>query len=196
MAVEHRRRLAGELDGHHHLPAGIAGSRRIRRWQGVRIASWLGRTLERQVAGVGGVVTLGILLGMSPVVGQFWACPRKFRHVTPSTGSLTLSAATDHGGGARLLLSRDYLYAASGILLILAANFGVSFMLALWVALRARGVRSRELFGWSARCSDDCGARHWSSSSRSAGGRRTAPALVKTPAQTGDGSEAVARLIL
>ncbi|HNN95008.1 MAG TPA: gliding motility protein [Pseudomonadota bacterium] len=133
---------------YHHLPAGIAGSRRIRRWLGVRIASWLGRTLERQVAGIGGVVTLGILLGMSPVVGQFFGLPTEVRHVTLSTGSLALSAATDvMAGGARALLSRDYLYAALGILLILAANFGVSFMLALWVALRARGVRSRELFG-------------------------------------------------
>lgn len=133
---------------YHHLPAGIAGSRRIRRLLGVRIAAWLGQTLERQVAGIGGVVTLGIFLGMSPVVGQFFGLPTEVRHVTLSSGSLTLAAASDvMHSGARILLSRDYVYAAVGILFILAANFGVSFALALWVALRARGVRSRELFG-------------------------------------------------
>jgi site-specific recombinase len=131
---------------YHQLPAALAGSRRLRRLLGVRIAGWMGRTLERQVAGIGGVVTLGFLLGMSPVVGQFFGLPTEVRHVTLSSGALALSAASDvvHHG-ARALLSREYLYASLGILCILAANFGVSFGLALWVALRARGVRSREL---------------------------------------------------
>jgi site-specific recombinase len=133
---------------YHHLPAGIAGSRRIRRLLGGRIAAWLGHTLERQVAGIGGVVALGFFLGMSPVVGQFFGLPTEVRHVTLSSGSVALAAATDvMASGARILISRDYLYAALGILCILAANFGVSFALALWVALRARGVRSRELLG-------------------------------------------------
>lgn len=133
---------------YHHLPAGIAGSRRIRRLLGARVATWLGQTLERQVAGIGGVVTLGFLLGMSPVIGQFFGLPTEVRHVTLSSGSLALAAATDvMQSGARILLSRDYVYAAVGIVFILAANFGVSFTLALWVALRARGVRSRELVG-------------------------------------------------
>lgn len=133
---------------YHHLPAGIAGSRRIRRLLGAKIAAWLGHTLERQVAGIGGVVALGCFLGMSPVVGQFFGLPTEVRHVTLSSGSLALAAATDvMASGARILIGRDYLYAALGILCILAANFGVSFALALWIALRARGVRSRELLG-------------------------------------------------
>jgi len=131
---------------YHQLPAALAGSRRLRRVLGVRGAAWLGRTLERQVAGIGGVVTLGFLLGMSPVVGQFFGLPTEVRHVTLSSGALALAGASDVvSHGARALLSRDYLYACLGIVCILAANFGVSFALALWVALRARGVRSREL---------------------------------------------------
>lgn len=131
---------------YHQLPTALAGSRRLRRVFGVRGAAWIGRTLERQVAGIGGVVALGFLLGMSPVVGQFFGLPTEVRHVTLSSGALALSAASDVvAQGGRVLVSKDYLYAATGIVVILAANFGVSFALALWVALRARGVRSREL---------------------------------------------------
>ena len=131
---------------YHQLPTALAGSRRLRKVLGVRGAAWIGRTLERQVAGIGGVVALGFLLGMSPVVGQFFGLPTEVRHVTLSSGALALSAASDVvAQGARVLVSKNYLYAATGIVVILAANFGVSFALALWVALRARGVRSREL---------------------------------------------------
>lgn len=131
---------------YHRLPAALAGSRRLRRVFGVRGSSWLAHVLERQVAGIGGVVALGILLGMSPVIGQFFGLPTEVRHVTLSSAALALAAASDVvSHGAHVLLRQDYLYAALGILCILAANFGVSFALALWVAFRARGVRSREL---------------------------------------------------
>jgi site-specific recombinase len=70
---------------------------------------------------------------MVPVVGRFLGVPLEVRHVTLATGSLTLAACAPgpHPGlGAAL----------GGIAVILSLNFGVSFALALAVALRARGV--------------------------------------------------------
>jgi site-specific recombinase len=70
---------------------------------------------------------------MVPVMGRFVGLPLEVRHVTLSTGSLTLavrSVGAHAGVGA----------AVAGIAVILALNFSVSFALALAVALRARGV--------------------------------------------------------
>ena len=132
---------------YHHLPSAIAASRRLRRVVGARGAAYLGRALERQVAGMGGVIVLGFLLGMSPVIGQFFGIPSEVRHVTLSSGALSLAAASDvRAQGWHVLHSAPYLYAALGIVVILALNFSVSFALAIWVALRARGVRSREIW--------------------------------------------------
>ena len=73
--------------------------------------------------------------GRPPV--QFLGLPLEVRHVTLSTGSLTL-AASSLGAGA--LAHAPFLAAASGIAVIGILNFGVSFALALMVALRAREV--------------------------------------------------------
>ena len=83
----------------------------------------------------GGNATLGFLLGMTPVMGKFFGLPLDVRHVTLSTGALTLAICT-------LGFTPDTLpliyAAAAGIAIIGALNFGVSFLLALAVALRAR----------------------------------------------------------
>jgi site-specific recombinase len=53
--------------------------------------------------------------------------------VTLSAGSLTLA-------GCSVGVHQGFLAAALGIVVILSLNFGVSFVCALFVALRARGV--------------------------------------------------------
>jgi site-specific recombinase len=95
---------------------------------------WLAARFRHGVAGVGGNTTLGFLLGMVPVFGKFLGVPLEVRHVTLSTGSLTLAACTL---GPR---APGVVAAAVGIAIIGALNFGVSFALALGVALRARSV--------------------------------------------------------
>lgn len=54
-----------------------------------RAAQWF----ERNVAGLGGNVALGVLLGMTPVVATFFGLPLDVRHVTLSTGTLALMVA-------------------------------------------------------------------------------------------------------
>ncbi len=131
---------------YHRLPAAIAGNRRLRRIFGSRFAEFLGRALDHHISGIGGVVTLGFVLGMSPVVGQFFGIPSEVRHVTLSSGALTFAASADlAANGVHALLEKPILLAWVGIVFILFANFGVSFLLALLVALRAREVPRREL---------------------------------------------------
>lgn len=125
------------------LPEAIA-EHRIRRWVGSRITRWASRVFARNIAGVGGSSMLGFLLAMTPIIGQFVGIPLDVRHVTLSSGSLTLAMIAR---GAQPLFDQQFLYASLGILIIGSLNFGVSFVLALAVALRAREVTSRMVFG-------------------------------------------------
>jgi site-specific recombinase len=115
------------------LPEAVA-QHRLGRIVGRGTMRWLGRAMARNMAGFGGNVSIGFLLGMTPVFGRFFGIPLEVRHITLSTGSLTQAIATlgfSHPGvGA----------ACGGLAIILALNFGVSFTCALAVALRARGI--------------------------------------------------------
>jgi site-specific recombinase len=115
------------------LPEAVA-QHRLGRIVGRGTMRWLGRVMARNMAGFGGNVSIGFLLGMTPVFGRFFGIPLEVRHITLSTGSLTQAIAKvgffHPGVGA----------AIGGLAIILALNFGVSFACALAVALRARGV--------------------------------------------------------
>jgi site-specific recombinase len=112
----------------HHRLKKVFGQHRMN-----RIATFI----TDHSAGIGGNVTLGVLLAMTPVAGMFFGLPLDVRHITLSTGSLTFSVMS---------LGSDSLTLAPviGIAIIGMCNFGVSFALALTVALRAREVSTRE----------------------------------------------------
>ncbi|HWO17617.1 MAG TPA: hypothetical protein VNO30_02535 [Kofleriaceae bacterium] len=93
--------------------------------------------LEHQSAGFGGSVALGTLLGMVPVFAKFVGLPLDVRHITLSSGSLTLAMSSIGMDGAGV---HAFVLAAIGIAIIGLLNFGVSFALALVIALRARDV--------------------------------------------------------
>jgi len=118
------------------LPEAIEHHRFGKRVGRPRMAK-LARFLERQAAGFGGSVALGVLLGMVPVFAKFVGLPLDVRHITLSTGSLTLSMSSLGVDGAGW---GPFLMAALGIAFMGLLNFGVSFALALVVALRARDV--------------------------------------------------------
>jgi site-specific recombinase len=88
-------------------------------------------------AGIGGCITLGVLLGMTPIFGAFFGLPLDVRHITLSTGTLAFAACT-------LGIEAITVGSIVGIAVIGLLNFGVSFLLALMVALRAREVTSEE----------------------------------------------------
>jgi site-specific recombinase len=99
-----------------------------------QVAGWF----EQNVAGLGGNLALGVLLGMVPVAAAFFGLPLDVRHVTLSTGSLALAV---HTLGPAIMLSGSFWLAVAGIAAIGVLNLGVSFSLALWVAIRSTGAR-------------------------------------------------------
>ncbi|HZH03477.1 MAG TPA: site-specific recombinase [Myxococcaceae bacterium] len=125
------------------LPEAIAGHRGLRRLMGVEQADRTGRWLSRSISGFGGNVTLGFILGMARPVSMFFGLPIDVRHVTLSTAALVLAgcAVGRHG-----VLTAEFGWAVAGIAIIGLLNFGVSFALALAVAMRARDVRGSAWF--------------------------------------------------
>jgi site-specific recombinase len=131
--------VAGWLENwavYRRLPEAIAGHR-LGRYLGRRTMAFASRVFSRNIAGLGGNLALGFFLGMTPIMGKFFGLPLDVRHVTLSTGSLTLAVCSL---GDAAFANADTFPAMLGIAVIGALNFGVSFVLALAVALRARGV--------------------------------------------------------
>jgi site-specific recombinase len=129
--------VAGWLENwavYRRLPEAIA-EHRLGRIVGRRTMAWFSRFFLRNIAGFGGNVSIGFFLGMTPVMGKFFGLPLDVRHVTLSTGALTLGVL---GLGPEVLSTEAFWSAAAGIAVVLILNFGVSFSLALAVALRAR----------------------------------------------------------
>ncbi|WP_164015334.1 site-specific recombinase [Pyxidicoccus trucidator] len=123
------------------LPEALAHHRVLRRLLGDAGASRLAAWLQHAASGLGGNVTLGFLLALTPVVGRFFGLELDVRHVTFVLGSLAFSGATL---GAQAVLQPEFLAALAGAALAGALNFTVSFSLALGVAMRARDVPTRE----------------------------------------------------
>jgi site-specific recombinase len=115
------------------------------------IGDWIGHgrlrriadALPHNVAGWGGSIALGFMLGMTPVVGMFFGLPLDVRHVTLTTGSVAFAAAS---------LGRDYFYqgwfieSLAGVGVIFVLNLTTSFAIALLLAMRAYDISARDHF--------------------------------------------------
>jgi site-specific recombinase len=121
---------------YHRVPEAIA-EHRFGRWLGRGTMRGLSAALSHNVGGFGGNCTLGVLLAMTPIMGKFLGLPLDVRHVTLSTGALTFAVCSL---GPSAVGVDGLLWSALGIAIIGCLNFGVSFVLALAVALRARDV--------------------------------------------------------
>ncbi|HEY4056357.1 MAG TPA: hypothetical protein VGM39_07100 [Kofleriaceae bacterium] len=97
------------------------------------------RFLENEAAGLGGSVALGVLLGMLPPLFKFMGLGLEVRHVTLSAGSLAFAISSLGFANMHAIL-----WASIGIVVVGILNFGVSFALALVVAMRARDVPRAE----------------------------------------------------
>lgn len=128
------------------LPEAIA-EHRIRRLVGGRVTSWASRVFARNISGIGGNVSIGVILGMTTVLGRFVGIPIDVRHITLSTGQTTFAL---HRLGFEALFTMEAVYAFLGLACVLSLNLSVSFLLAIAVAMRAREVsfgRALRLFG-------------------------------------------------
>lgn len=126
---------------HRQVPDALATHPKLVSLFGRKLTRKLGRWFEHNVAGVWSSIILGFLLAFSPIIGQIFGVPLDSRHVTLSTASLTLAASSAPGS----ILSLPFLNACLGIVAIGCLNFGVSFLIALFIALRARGISFRGL---------------------------------------------------
>ncbi len=125
----------------HQLSDALAQHRGLHRWLGPTRARRLAGWLAHNIAGLGGNISLGLMLGLAPSIARFFGLPLDVRHVTLSTGQVT--AAFAQLGGDRLWHPAT-IGLVIGILGIGLLNILVSFSLALFVAIRARNVRGPE----------------------------------------------------
>jgi site-specific recombinase len=139
--------LAGLIGGwceniavYHRVPASIAQhplGHRI----GVRRMQKIADLFDRNIAAWSTSISLGYLMGFTPVFAEFFGLPLDTRHVTLNTGMFAFAAAS-FGPSA---FSQRWLYSAIvGIAIMFVLNLGVSFAIASFVALRAYDVRRDE----------------------------------------------------
>jgi site-specific recombinase len=120
------------------LPQAIA-EHRLGAVFGRRFMERLSSFFARNVSGFGGGLALGMMLGMTPVLGAFFGLPLDVRHVTLSSGTLAVALAS-----LDFVTPRAALPAVAGIAIIFVLNLTVSFLCALTVALRAKEVPRRD----------------------------------------------------
>ena len=113
-----------------HNPRIVArlGAARAQRWS----AWW-----RANISGLAANVSLGLLLGLVPVLLAFLGLHIEVRHVTLSTGQLAAAVGTL---GWQLIAQREFWWCVAGLAVTGLLNLGVSFALALAVAMRCRGI--------------------------------------------------------
>lgn len=120
------------------IPEAIAQNRTIKRVFGPVAGGRASEWFARNISGIGGNVSLGFFLAFTPVFGRFFGLPLNVPHVTLSSGALTFAVCSI---GFKDIDIRQLVLAALCIMMIGLLNFGVSFALALYTALRARHIR-------------------------------------------------------
>jgi site-specific recombinase len=123
------------------IPEALAHHRGLRRLLGEAGAQRLADGVLHHISGVGGSLVLGVLLAGVPGVGSFFGVPLDVRHGTLTFGALAFAGCAL---GPDAVMQPGFLTALLGVLAIGTLNFGVSFTLALAVALRAREASLRD----------------------------------------------------
>ncbi|HWD20599.1 MAG TPA: site-specific recombinase [Verrucomicrobiae bacterium] len=125
----------------HRIGEALATDQRLVRTLGTTRAFRFGRFWKNNVAGLAGNISFGFMLGLIPEIAAFAGLPLDIRHVTLSS-SMLVAAAASLGSG--VLATWPFWAAVLGIAGIGLMNVGVSFSLAMFVAIRARGIESPE----------------------------------------------------
>jgi len=112
----------------------------LRRVLGARWAGRVGTYVEDHLGGLMGNFLFGCMLGSAGTIGMILGLPIDIRHIAFAAANLGYAL---HAYSFQLpWLSIGW--AALGVALIGLTNLTVSFALALWVALRARGIVFRQ----------------------------------------------------
>ena len=135
--------IGGWLDNwavYHRLPRAIA-DHRIGQRLGRKRMTRVGDIVSRNMAGWGTNISLGFLLGLTPVIGMFLGLPLDVRHVTLSSGMLAFACAGLDGW----FTAGWFFSALAGVATMFVLNLSVSLLLSLYTAARARDLERREL---------------------------------------------------
>ncbi len=129
------------------IDSAIRWNPRVTRRLGVERAARWAIWWRRNISGLAANLSLGLLLGLVPVVAGFFALPLDVRHVTLSTGQIAAAIGTL---GWPVLHQRELWWCVAAIPVTGLLNVGVSFVFAFAVAMRSRGIRvaeRRRVFG-------------------------------------------------
>lgn len=122
----------------HRIDSAIAWNPRIVARLGAARAQRWATYWRANISGLTANISLGLMLGIVPVVALFFGLPIEVRHVTLSTGQL---AAAVGALGVDVLRTAPFWWCLAATLLTGLLNLSVSFFLAFKVALRSRGIR-------------------------------------------------------
>lgn len=139
--------LAGVISGYydnlsiyHRIPDRIRKVPWLRKRLGVVRANKLADYLSKNTGALAGNFFFGCMLGSAGFVGLILGLPIDIRHITFSAANMAYGFQAQEF----MLSGLDVAIAAMGVFLIGMVNLGVSFSLAFFTALRARGVRKLE----------------------------------------------------
>jgi len=115
----------------------------LRRLAGPARAARIGAYLEANLGGLLGNFLFGCMLGTAGTIGLILGLPIDIRHIAFSSANLGYALA----GTGFSLPWQVFLWGLLGVMLIGAVNLLVSFSLALWMAMRARGIAWTDVDG-------------------------------------------------
>ncbi len=136
--------IAGYYDNkaiYRRIPERLANHPLLNRLLGKHRAWKLGHYVEHNLGALAGNFYFGLFLGLTGTIGIMLGLPLDIRHITFSAANLAFGLVTLD---FQLPLGQMALF-AGGVALIGLTNLAVSFILALWVALRSRKLSGHQV---------------------------------------------------
>jgi len=125
----------------HRIDSALRWNPRLLSWLGAQRAAYWASWWRANISGLAANISLGLMLGIVPVVCAFFSLPIEVRHVTLSTGQIAAALGTL---GPKLFHEPAFWWCVAAIPLTGFLNLTVSFLCAFKVALRSRGIRLKD----------------------------------------------------
>ncbi len=124
---------------YHKISPALASHRRFIFIFGSLRAKIISLFLKKNILGIASSISLAFLLGLTPVILQFFGLHLEVRHVTLSSGALVVAL---YSSPLTVINSLDTWLAIVGVLSMGVINVTVAFSLALLLAIKARHIHA------------------------------------------------------